>query len=466
MSRKTIFERYGGFTRISRVVMGFYDKMLDSPVCSPYFAHTDMKRLVDHQTKFIASLMGGPASYSNEQLERVHAHLGITEAAFLESVTLMQETKQKQAEYMLESYSQLAERNAKELEREKVRAERLLLNIMPKGVYEEMKDFGTVTPQLFENASILMVDFVGHTEMAIARDPAALVTELNDIFTVFDRIVDMFGCERIRTVGDGYVAVSGLPDQTPDHAVNLSKVALRMLRYIERRNSAHTEAWHCRIGINTGPVIGSLVGIQKYVYDIFGPGINMASRMETLSEAMKITISESTYQLIKDEFVCTERGKFEVKGFGLAEVETAELAAQLAADALDVTLPGRQPARGRLHIITQTLRDIYRIFGDMGFQVYRSPDVETDAYNFELLNFPPHHPAREMQDSFYTTTDVILRTHTSAGRSGPCANIIPNRCASFCPACATATSRLPPAARFSSPRWKGWPSATTSPSPT
>jgi hemoglobin len=92
MSRKTIFERYGGFTRISRVVMGFYDKMLDSPVCSPYFAHTDMKRLVDHQTKFIASLMGGPASYSNEQLERVHAHLGITEAAFLESVTLMQET--------------------------------------------------------------------------------------------------------------------------------------------------------------------------------------------------------------------------------------------------------------------------------------------------------------------------------------------------------------------------------------
>lgn len=224
-------------------------------------------------------------------------------------------SKQKQAEYMLESYSQLAERNAKELQREKERAERLLLNIMPKGVYEEMKDFGTVTPQLFENASILMVDFVGHTEMAIARDPAALVTELNDIFTVFDRITDMFGCERIRTVGDGYVAVSGLPDQTPDHAVNLAKVALRMLRYIERRNSAHAEAWHCRIGINTGPVIGSLVGVQKYVYDIFGPGINMASRMETLSEAMKITISESTYQLIKDEFVCTERGKFEVKGF-------------------------------------------------------------------------------------------------------------------------------------------------------
>jgi len=229
-------------------------------------------------------------------------------------------SKQRQAEYMLESYSKLAEKNAKDLEREKERVERLLLNIMPKSVYEEMMDYGTVTPQLFNDASILMIDFVGHTEMEVARDPAALVTELNDIFTVFDRITDMFGCERIRTVGDAYVAVSGLPEPSPEHAHNIARVALRMLRYIERRNSAHPEAWHCRIGINTGPVIGSLVGIQKYVYDIFGPGINMASRMETLSEPMRVTISESTYQLIKNDFDCTERGEFEVKGFGMSNL--------------------------------------------------------------------------------------------------------------------------------------------------
>jgi len=225
-------------------------------------------------------------------------------------------TKQKQAEYMLESYSKMAEKNARELEREKDRVERLLLNVMPKSVYEEMKDFGTVTPQLFDSASILMLDFVGSTEMAVSRDPAALVTELNDIFTVFDRITDLFGCERLRTVGDAYIAVAGVPEPTPDHAHNLARVALRILRYIERRNSAHPEEWLCRIGINTGPVIGSLVGIQKYVYDIFGPGVNMASRMETLSEAMRVTISENTYQLIKDDFICTERGEFEVKGFG------------------------------------------------------------------------------------------------------------------------------------------------------
>lgn len=104
-------------------------------------------------------------------------------------------------------------------------------------------------------------------------------------------------------------------------------------------------------------------------------------------------------------------------GEKLALAESAELQAQMASGALDVTLPGRKPVEGRLHIITQTLRDLYRVFGDMGFQVYRTRDVETDEMNFELLNFPPHHPAREMQDSFYTTTEgVILRTHTSAGQ--------------------------------------------------
>jgi class 3 adenylate cyclase len=217
---------------------------------------------------------------------------------------------------MLESYSKISEKNARELEREKERAEKLLLNIMPKSVYEEMKDYGTVTPQLFTEATILLLDFVGHTEKDISRDPAALVTELNDIFNVFDRITGMFDCERIRTVGDSYMAVSGLPDATPDHAHNIANVALRMLRYIEKRNSAHLESWHCRIGINSGPVVGSLVGVQKYVYDIFGPGVNLASRMETISEPMKITLNEDTYQLIKDDFECTERGEFEVKGFG------------------------------------------------------------------------------------------------------------------------------------------------------
>lgn len=225
-------------------------------------------------------------------------------------------SKEKESQYMLESYSRMAERHQAELEREKQRVERLLLNVMPKAVYDELKEYGTTTPHKFDCVSILMLDFARFTSMTISHDASALVTELNDIFTAFDRIVENFGCERIRTIGDSYMAVSGVPDVSPDHAHNIAKVALRMRRYIERRNSAHPEEWRCRIGINAGPVIGSLVGVQKYVYDLFGPGVNLAARMESMSEPMKITLCEETYELIKDDFTFTEVAEVDVKGFG------------------------------------------------------------------------------------------------------------------------------------------------------
>lgn len=225
-------------------------------------------------------------------------------------------SKQKEAEYMLASYSSISEKHARELQREKDRVEKLLLNIMPRSVYEEMREFGTSTPQKFESASVLMLDFVNFTEMAVSQDPSALISELNDIFSAFDRIAEMFGCERIKTIGDAYMAVSGVPERTSDHAHNIAKLALRMRRYLEKRNAAHPEQWLCRIGINSGPLIGSLVGVQKYVYDIFGPGVNLAARMEAFSEPMHITLCEDTYKLIEDDFICSEKGEFEIKGFG------------------------------------------------------------------------------------------------------------------------------------------------------
>jgi adenylate cyclase len=229
-------------------------------------------------------------------------------------------SKEKEVQYMLDSYSSLAERNARELEKEKERAERLLLNIMPRAVLEELKDYGTTTPQRFEDVSIVMLDFVGFTSMAISEDAGALITELNDIFSTFDRIAETFNCERLKTIGDAYIAVAGVPEPNPDHAVNIARVALRMRRYLERRNAAHTQAWNARFGINTGPVIGSLVGIQRYVYDLFGPGVNLAARMEALSEPMRITLSENTRALLEDDFILSERGEFDVKGFGTQQL--------------------------------------------------------------------------------------------------------------------------------------------------
>jgi len=226
-------------------------------------------------------------------------------------------SKQKEAEYMLESYSQLAEKNAREMQKEKERVEKLLLNIMPRSIYAELSEYGTTTPQRFDDATVLMLDFVGFTDMAISRDPGALVAELNDIFSAFDRIVELFGCERIKTIGDAYMAVSGLPDPNPEHAINIAKVALRMRRYIERRNESNPNRWLCRIGISTGPVVGSMVGIQKYVYDIFGPAVNLAARLESLSEPMQILLDENTRRQLSDDFVVAAPEEVEVKGFAL-----------------------------------------------------------------------------------------------------------------------------------------------------
>ena len=223
--------------------------------------------------------------------------------------------KEKEIQYMLDSYSRMAEKNAHDLEREKERVERLLLNIMPKAVVEEMKEYGTATPQRFDSVSLLMLDFVGFTDMTISQDPSAIISELNDIFSAFDRIADMFGCERVKTIGDAYIAVSGLPEHNPEHAANIARLALRFRRYLERRNQANNQEWLARIGINTGPVIGSIVGVQKYVYDLFGPGINLASRMETMSEPMHITLTEETRDLLKDDFLFTSLGEHEIKGF-------------------------------------------------------------------------------------------------------------------------------------------------------
>ncbi len=225
-------------------------------------------------------------------------------------------SKIKEMEFMIESYSKMIERQNRDLSKEKERVEKLLLNIMPQSVYEEWKEFGITTPQRFDNATVLMLDFVGFTQMSIAHEPVKLIAELNDIFTSFDRIVEQFGCERLKTIGDAYMAVSGLPEPNPDHARNIARVALRFLRYLERRNLASEFEWRCRIGIDSSPVIGSVVGVQKYVYDIFGPGVNLAARLEPICGPMEVLVSENTAKLIQNEFRLTDRGRHDIRGFG------------------------------------------------------------------------------------------------------------------------------------------------------
>ncbi len=225
-------------------------------------------------------------------------------------------SKVRELESLISSYSSMIERQNRSLQKEKERAERLLLNIMPRAVYEELKEFGVTTPQRYEAASVLMLDFVGFAQRSLEVDAAELVGELNDLFSNFDRIAEQFGCERIKTIGDGYMAVSGVPEPTPDHAHNAARVALLIRRYLTQRNRTGRHIWEARMGIGTGPVIGSVVGVQKYVYDIFGASVNLAARCEAQSGPMEITVGEGTATLIDEQFRLEPAGDVRFKGMG------------------------------------------------------------------------------------------------------------------------------------------------------
>ena len=203
---------------------------------------------------------------------------------------------------------------------EKEQVEKLLLNIMPRAVYEEFKMFGVVTPQLYDTVSVLTLDFVGFTEMVASADPSVTVTELNDIYSAFDRIGEQFGCERIKTIGDAYITVAGLPDPAPDHGSAAANVAIRFIRYLERRNKSHPNQWRCRIGLASGSVVGSVIGIQKYVYDIFGPAVNLASRLQEFSDPMQISVQHDLALTLKSQFEIESLGNRDIRGFSQQEV--------------------------------------------------------------------------------------------------------------------------------------------------
>jgi class 3 adenylate cyclase len=292
------------------------DTAPSTPVASllPGIAEADLAAALAASGSFAAELSVTPKRRPIALLLRVQVERR-NDATFW-VLEVMNNSKVKELEYLIQSYSAMIEKQNRTLAREKERAEKLLLNIMPKAIYEELKTFGVTTPQRYAEASVLMLDFVGFSERSIATDAAELVAELNDLFTNFDRIAEQFGCERIKTIGDAYMAVSGVPEPSAEHAHNAARTALLIRRYLGERNRTTRQKWECRIGIGTGPVIGSVVGIHKYVYDIFGVSVNLAARCEARSGPMEITISAATAELVEDTFRVEPIGEVELKGFG------------------------------------------------------------------------------------------------------------------------------------------------------
>jgi len=202
---------------------------------------------------------------------------------------------------------------------ERDKSDKLLLNILPEGTADELKEKGHVDARKYDSVTVIFTDFKDFTRYSENLDPADLVKSIDYYFSLFDEIMDKHNIEKIKTIGDAYMCAGGLPDPSENHAENSVRAAQDIINVMIETQENPPEGMkplNIRIGINTGPVVAGVVGTKKFAYDIWGDAVNVASRMETNSKIGRINISESTYELVKDKFSCTYRGEFDVKNRG------------------------------------------------------------------------------------------------------------------------------------------------------
>ena len=206
------------------------------------------------------------------------------------------------------------------VDRQKNEIEHLLLNVLPKEVAKELQLTGRATPRHYNSVAVMFTDFRGFTLLTDHMSPDELVAELDACFNVFDEIIAKHKLEKIKTIGDSYMCAGGIPVEDEMYVLKIVKAGLEIQQYIatnnERRLEKGLEPWYLRIGIHVGPVVAGVVGKMKYAYDIWGSTVNIASRMESNGEPGKVNISSATYELIKDYYECTHRGKISAKNVG------------------------------------------------------------------------------------------------------------------------------------------------------
>ncbi len=211
-------------------------------------------------------------------------------------------------------------RNNKLISVEKRKSEELLLNILPAEVADELKAKGSADAKLIDEVTVLFTDFKGFTQLSEKLSPQTLVAVVNECFSAFDHIMQRYGVEKIKTIGDAYMAAGGLPTPNNTHADDVVRAALEIQQYMHehklKKEAAGELFFEIRIGIHTGPVVAGIVGVKKFQYDIWGDTVNTASRMESSGEVGKVNISGATYELIKDKFNCVYRGEVQAKGKG------------------------------------------------------------------------------------------------------------------------------------------------------
>jgi class 3 adenylate cyclase len=232
----------------------------------------------------------------------------VTSMSRTAQIEKLAQERTQQAEQLQQAFQQL--------EIEQKTSERLLLNVLPEPIAKRLKEKPEIIADSFASVTILFADIVGFTKVSTRISAPKLVELLNEIFSAFDELAIHHGLEKIKTIGDAYMVVGGLPVERPDHAAAIAEMALDMQEAIARIDIQHREAFCMRIGIHTGPVVAGVIGTNKFIYDLWGDAVNLASRMESHGIPGCIQVSEATYNLLQDKYIFEKRGSIPVKGRG------------------------------------------------------------------------------------------------------------------------------------------------------
>lgn len=221
----------------------------------------------------------------------------------------------RQVEQIRDTNARLLDRLMRDLEIERARSHDLLLNVLPQTIIDRLNAGERLIADRYDDVAVVFSDLVGFTEISARLPVATLVSTLNGLFSAFDAACTALGVEKIKTIGDAYMAAAGLPGTRDDHVHAAAELALAMREAVAQAGAP----WQVRIGLNNGPVVAGVIGTSKFVYDLWGDAVNVASRLETTSPPGRIQVSEAAAAVLRDAFELEPRGAIELKGKGATE---------------------------------------------------------------------------------------------------------------------------------------------------